>query len=53
MEIVATMVDDGFDGQMNIGLVEVVAGTGLETLPSSGIVFVFGMNPDFGAVESI
>ena len=53
VEIVATMVNDGFYSEMDIGLVEVVAGTRLETLPSSGVVFVFGMNPDFGSVESI
>jgi len=50
MKIGAAMVDNGFNGEMDVRLVEVIAGPGVKTLPFAGVVFELGMHPDFGLV---
>jgi hypothetical protein len=53
MEIIATMVNNGFDSKMDVWLVQVITRPRLETLPFTGVVFVFGMYPYFWTIEPI
>jgi hypothetical protein len=47
------MVDDGFDGQMNVGLIQIGRIAGVKTLPFTRIHLVFRMNPNFGSIEPV
>jgi hypothetical protein len=53
MEIVATLVENTFDGQMEIGLVQIGGRPVLETGPDTRVVFEFGVYPDFGTAVSV
>jgi hypothetical protein len=53
IEIVSTTVDDGFDGLVEVGLIEVGAIPTLEVFPGPGVDFVFAVNPQFGSVHAI
>jgi len=53
MEIVATLVENAFDGQVEVGLVQIGGRPVLETGPDTRIVLEFGVYPDFGAAVSV
>jgi len=53
IEIVPTVINDGFDGLMEIGLIQIGAVSTLEVFPGPGIDFVFAVNPQFGFVHAI
>jgi len=47
------MVDDGFDGEMNVGLIQIGGIAAIEVLPLARILLVGAVNPHLGAIESI
>jgi len=49
----AAMIDDGFHGEVDVRLVEIVTAAGTEAFPNPGIICVFGVNPQLGLVESV
>jgi hypothetical protein len=47
------MVDDGFDGEMNVGLIQIGGIAAIKVLPLTRILLVGAVNPHLGAIESI
>jgi len=47
------MVDDGFDGEMNVRLIQIGGIAAIEILPLTRVLLVGAVNPHLGAIESI
>ena len=47
------MVDDGFDGKVDIRLVQIGRITTVKILPLPSVLLVGAVNPQLGAIESI
>ena len=53
IEIVSTTVDDGPNGLMEVGLIQVGAVPTLKVFPTAGVDFVFAVYPQLGSVHAI